>query len=287
MNRRNFVTRQAARSPAPPRWAWREPRPRTPSRGRGDRTVGPGAARAARGVRARRRRGEVTVVFGHTRDDLPRPGAGQAPAQGRRRRREGRGLGVVASRSAGDHQGPGRRQHRRVRVRQPRQARHGHDHHQLHPAARTRPAARTSSSSATTCSTRSTSTTTATRKPDIVYEFRFNDAGCATRTRSSTTPGPIGSLDSPNWNRRQFYYGHARQRSATARKTLGPATWPSPPCNIGPRSTPNYAALAQAAVHHAAARRDGVRRAAQRGLLRRPRVDLRPAATCARSRTCT
>ena len=42
---------------------------------------------------------------------------------------------VVAPRSAGDLEGPGRRQHRRLRVRQPGRARHRHDHRQLHPAA--------------------------------------------------------------------------------------------------------------------------------------------------------
>jgi hypothetical protein len=83
-------------------------------------------------------------------------------------------------------------------------------------------------------------------RTDITYQFRFT-----TRVRNPDTflynTGPITSLDSPNWNRRQFYTvtkvsgGHARVIAE------GLA---SPPCNIGPRSTPNYAALAKAAVHH-------------------------------------
>jgi hypothetical protein len=58
--------------------------------------------------------------------------------------------------------------------------------------------------------------------------------------------GPIKSLSSPSWNRRQFYSvvrdydGHI--------ETLG-THLPCPPCNIGPLSTPDYPALAGEAVH--------------------------------------
>src|SRR6476659_5673718 len=57
----------------------------------------------------------------------------------------------------------------------------------------------------------------------------------------------IISLDDPNWNKRQFYDVSRSQRHRGA-QTLG-SDLASPPCNIGPRSTPNYAALAAAAVH--------------------------------------
>jgi Domain of unknown function (DUF4331) len=81
---------------------------------------------------------------------------------------------------------------------------------------------------------------------DITYQFRFQ-----TKVRNPNTflynTGPIHSLNDPNWNKRQFYSvtkvddeGHA---------TLLASGLASPPCNIGPFSTPNYAALAQAAVH--------------------------------------
>src|SRR5947199_4941271 len=41
-------------------------------------------------------------------------------------------------------------------------------------------------------------------RPDVTYEFEFS-----TQVRNPNTflynTGPIGSLDDPNWNRRQFY----------------------------------------------------------------------------------
>ena len=42
-------------------------------------------------------------------------------------------------------------------------------------------------------------------EPEISYEFRFKTTAARPATRSSTTPGQITSLDSPNWNKRQFY----------------------------------------------------------------------------------
>jgi hypothetical protein len=82
-------------------------------------------------------------------------------------------------------------------------------------------------------------------RPDITYQFRFS-----TQVRNPDTflynTGPIGSLDDPNWNRRQFY-SVTRVGGKRDGTVLGDDI-PSPPCNIGPRSTPDYAALAQAAV---------------------------------------
>lgn len=81
--------------------------------------------------------------------------------------------------------------------------------------------------------------------PDVTYRFRFT-----TRINNADTflynTGPITSLDSPNWNRRQFY---SVTRAAGGSETTLGSGLASPPCNIGPRSTPNYSALAQAAVH--------------------------------------
>ena len=68
-------------------------------------------------------------------------------------------------------------------------------------------------------------------KPDITYQFRF---------KTTIT----------NWNRRQSFkvtkveYRKGRKPRTTV---LGRGL-ASPPCNIGPRSTPNYASLASAAV---------------------------------------
>ena len=83
-------------------------------------------------------------------------------------------------------------------------------------------------------------------KPDIVYDFRFHSKLRNPNTFLYNT-GPIGSLKDPNWNRRQFY--SVTRRSGHGPHEIGKGL-ASPPCNIGPRSTPGYAALAQAAVHH-------------------------------------
>lgn len=83
-------------------------------------------------------------------------------------------------------------------------------------------------------------------EPDVVYEFQFK-----TNLRNSNTflynTGQIKSLDDPTWNRRQFY---SVKRLRGGRATVLGSDLASPPCNIGPRSTPNYAVkLAQPAVH--------------------------------------
>ncbi len=107
-------------------------------------------------------------------------------------------------------------------------------------------------------------------RPNISYLFRFS-----TRLRNPDTflynTGQITSLDSSNWNKRQFYsvtrvegkdttaYGtastnggghtkHHHHHPKLKVRVLG-RNLACPPCNIGPRSTPNYAALGQAAVH--------------------------------------
>jgi hypothetical protein len=80
---------------------------------------------------------------------------------------------------------------------------------------------------------------------DVVYQFQFH-----TEVRNPNTflynTGPISSLDSATWNRRQFY---RVTRVKNGKSKVLAAELACPPCNIGPRSTPNYAALAQAAVH--------------------------------------
>ena len=144
-------------------------------------------------------------------------------------------------------------------------------------------AARTSSSSATTSCTRSTSTTTATPS-----RTSSTSSGSSRRLRNPNTflynTGPITSLNSPNWNRRQFYSVHASTPTSARPRPEGQtraAASPSPPCNIGPRSTPNYADARDRRRCTPAVRREGVRRAAQRRVLRRPGAifdlgDLRP-----------
>src|SRR5256886_6912494 len=79
----------------------------------------------------------------------------------------------------------------------------------------------------------------------VTYQFRFS-----TEVRNENTflynPGPIQSLDSPNFNRRQSYTV-TRVDGRGRRNQLGRRI-PCPPCNIGPLSTPDYAKLADTAI---------------------------------------
>jgi len=95
---------------------------------------------------------------------------------------------------------------------------------------------------------------------DVAYEFRFT-----TRVRDENTflynTGPIKSIYDSTFNRRQTYTvkrikgtqvdiqePHTRQHHYLRDEVLG-RNLASPPCNIGPSSTPNYANLSQEAVH--------------------------------------
>ena len=81
---------------------------------------------------------------------------------------------------------------------------------------------------------------------DIYYEFRFTTKITNPNTFLYNT-GPIASLDDPNWNRRQSY--SVRRVQVESSDTVLAEDLPSPPCNIGFRSTPDYEALANAAIH--------------------------------------
>jgi hypothetical protein len=83
-------------------------------------------------------------------------------------------------------------------------------------------------------------------REDISYQFRFRTDFQLPDTFLYNT-GPIEALNSPNWNRRQFY--DVSVVSGHAQRTLGTGL-ACPPCNIGPRSTPNYATLAGEAIHN-------------------------------------
>jgi len=80
---------------------------------------------------------------------------------------------------------------------------------------------------------------------DITYEFRFTTQRQNPNTFLYNT-GPIDSLDSPNWNVRQAY--NVTRVDDGGSNPLG-ENLATPPVNIGPASTPNYEALAAAAVH--------------------------------------
>jgi hypothetical protein len=83
-------------------------------------------------------------------------------------------------------------------------------------------------------------------RPDVSYQFRFTTTVTNPDTFLYNT-GPITSLDSASWNRRQTYT--VTRVDAGGRCTELGRQLACPPCNIGPLSTPDYPALAQAAVH--------------------------------------
>jgi hypothetical protein len=85
---------------------------------------------------------------------------------------------------------------------------------------------------------------------DIVYEFRFETQVTEPGTFLYNT-GPIQSLTDANWNRRQTYtVTRVDNSGGSSRSTVLGTGLACPPCNIGPLSTPNYGALAAAAVHN-------------------------------------
>ncbi len=91
--------------------------------------------------------------------------------------------------------------------------------------------------------------------PDISYQFRFTTVN---NIPSSFlyNDGPITSLTPPSpkssWNRQQTYSLSRVDHGRGSSVTLGTGLL-SPPCNIGPLSTPNYPQLATAAINHVAA----------------------------------
>ena len=115
-----------ARSPDPTRaWGRRSPLPRTNRTGSAEPANTPGVTRHER-------------EWGDEEND-----PGSRSSRGRRTRRRGSGArrarprqrhGFQPQRGAADLGGSGRRQHRRLRVREPGQAGHGHDPRELHPA---------------------------------------------------------------------------------------------------------------------------------------------------------
>jgi hypothetical protein len=83
-------------------------------------------------------------------------------------------------------------------------------------------------------------------KPNITYQFRFHTEIENGETFLYNT-GPITGLHSPSWNNRQKY--SVTRIDKTGTHVLGKNLL-SPPCNIGPLSTPDYAnKLAKPAIH--------------------------------------
>jgi len=80
---------------------------------------------------------------------------------------------------------------------------------------------------------------------EITYRFRFQTQITNPNTFLYNT-GPITSLTSSSWNRRQFY---TVTKIVNGQSTIVGSGLASPPCNVGVRSTPNYASLASSAIH--------------------------------------
>jgi hypothetical protein len=83
---------------------------------------------------------------------------------------------------------------------------------------------------------------------DVTFQFRFNTVTGNQNTFLYNT-GQITSIDSPNWNVKQFYTvtrmdGPRRRGKGTV---IG-ENLPTPPVNVGFRSLPNYDAVAAQAV---------------------------------------
>ncbi len=79
---------------------------------------------------------------------------------------------------------------------------------------------------------------------DISYQFRFTSETTNPNTFLYNT-GPITTLQSPSWNRRQTYSVTRVDRYGS--HVLGSGI-PCPPCNIGPLSTPDYVDLTNQAI---------------------------------------
>jgi hypothetical protein len=79
---------------------------------------------------------------------------------------------------------------------------------------------------------------------DITYHFRFKSA-IGNRNTFLYNTGPIPRLDTSAFNIKQTY--SVTRVTSQGSQVLG-SNIPTPPVNIGPRSTPNYAALADEAV---------------------------------------
>lgn len=86
---------------------------------------------------------------------------------------------------------------------------------------------------------------------DIVYTFTFH-----TRIRNKKTflynTGPITSINDTTWNRPQYY---TLTRTKNGRTVTLARNLKTPPVNVGPRSTPDYAKLSRQATHTVGSRK--------------------------------
>lgn len=109
-------------------------------------------------------------------------------------------------------------------------------------------------------------------KAEVVYEFRFTNEITNLDTFLYNT-GPITSLTATTWNRRQHFT--VTRIAAGKRETLA-KNLACPPCNIGPLVHAELPGSGGGCSPFAPWRSAGLRRAARRRLLRRPRSNFRP-----------
>jgi hypothetical protein len=87
--------------------------------------------------------------------------------------------------------------------------------------------------------------------PDVTYQFTFH-TGIRNKKTFLYNTGPISSLHDKTWNRPQTY---TVKRLRNGHTTVIGQGLECPPVNVGKRSTPDYAALADAATHKIGMRR--------------------------------
>src|SRR5207247_3005341 len=164
------------------------------------------------------------------------------------RRNRKRGSHVIASRSAGNRQGSGCRQYRPLRFCESRRAQRRHPDRELHPARRPDGGPNFFEFGDDVLYAIYIDNDGDAR-PNVTYRFRFQ-----TKIKNPNTflynTGPISAINSASWNRPQFY---SVTRVANGAETVLGEHIACPPCNVGPRSTPSYAALAQSAIHNLSA----------------------------------
>ena len=120
-------------------------------------------------------------------------------------------------------------------------------------------------------------------EPDVTFQFRFRTELADPDTFLYNT-GPITSLGSANWNRRQTYQVTRVSQGHSAVLASGLSC---PPCNIGPLSTPNYAGARVRRGAQPARRRSRCSPASAPRASTWTSARSSTSATCARSRTCT
>jgi len=80
---------------------------------------------------------------------------------------------------------------------------------------------------------------------DVIYEFRFTTVLNDPDTFLYNT-GVVKAISDATWNRRQVY---TVTRTTSGGSSVIGSGLRCPPCNVGPRSMPNYAKLANQAIH--------------------------------------